>query len=101
MMERQLELHIQREREITELTIANAGWQQEISKQKADIAVLESQRRLTAPDHCLLTGIDNQQIGNWIARRSYELSRLPRFSFRWLFLMDFCRFLLFKRFFGL
>jgi predicted RNase H-like nuclease (RuvC/YqgF family) len=60
MMERYLELKIQRECEITELTIAIAGLKQEISKQKADIAVLESQlqRRFTAPDHRLLTAID-------------------------------------------
>jgi hypothetical protein len=55
MMERQLELNIQPERKITELTIAIAGLEQEISKQKPDIAVLESQlqRRFTAPDHRL------------------------------------------------
>jgi chromosome segregation ATPase len=60
MMERQLELNIQRERDVTELTIAIAGLEQEISKQKADITVLESQlqRRFTAPDHRLLTGIN-------------------------------------------
>jgi hypothetical protein len=43
MMEWQVELNIQREREITELTIAIAGLEQETSNQKADIAVLESQ----------------------------------------------------------
>jgi hypothetical protein len=60
MMERQLELNIQREREITEPTIVIAGLEQEISKQKADIAVLESQlqRRFTAPGHRPLTAID-------------------------------------------
>jgi hypothetical protein len=100
MTERQLELNIQREREINELTIVIAGLEQEISKQKANIAVLESQlqRRFTAPDHRVLTAIDILQIGNSIARRSHGLSRLPRFSFLWLFLMDFCQFVVFKRF---
>jgi hypothetical protein len=37
-----LELNVRREREISELTIANEGLEQEIAKQKADIAVLES-----------------------------------------------------------
>jgi hypothetical protein len=99
-MERQLESNIQREREITELTIAIAGLEEEISKQKADVTVLESQlqRRFTAPDHRLLTAIDIPP--NWIAKRSYESSELPHFSFLGLFLMDFCRFVLFKRFFG-
>jgi predicted RNase H-like nuclease (RuvC/YqgF family) len=56
MMEQQLELNVQREREISELTIAIKGLEQEIAKQKADIAVLESQlqRPFTAPDHRLL-----------------------------------------------
>jgi uncharacterized small protein (DUF1192 family) len=60
MMERQLELNIQREREITELTTSVAGLEEKISIQKADIAVLESQlqRRFTAPDHRLFTAID-------------------------------------------
>jgi hypothetical protein len=59
-MEQQLELNIQREHEITGLTIVIAGLEQEISTQKADIAVLESQlqRRFTVPDHRLLTAID-------------------------------------------
>jgi hypothetical protein len=60
MVERQFELNIQRDREITELTIAIAGLEREIAKQKADIAVLESQlqRRFTAPDDRPLTAID-------------------------------------------
>jgi predicted RNase H-like nuclease (RuvC/YqgF family) len=40
MMEQQLELNVGREREISELTIAIEGLEQEIAKQKADIAVL-------------------------------------------------------------
>jgi hypothetical protein len=42
MMEQQLELNCRWEREISELTIAIEGLEQEIAKQKADIAVLES-----------------------------------------------------------
>jgi hypothetical protein len=42
MMEQQLELDVRREREISELMIASDGLEQEIAKQKADIAVLES-----------------------------------------------------------
>jgi predicted RNase H-like nuclease (RuvC/YqgF family) len=59
MMEQQLELNVRREREISELTIAIEGLEQEIAEQKADIAVLESelQRPLTAPDDCLLKGL--------------------------------------------
>jgi predicted RNase H-like nuclease (RuvC/YqgF family) len=43
MMEQELELNVQREREISELTIAIEGLEQEIAKQKVDIAVLELQ----------------------------------------------------------
>jgi hypothetical protein len=43
MMEQQLELNVRRERDINKLTIAIDGLEQEIAKQKADIAVLESQ----------------------------------------------------------
>jgi hypothetical protein len=43
MMEEQLELNVQRRREISELIIAFEGLEQEIAKQKADIAVLASQ----------------------------------------------------------
>jgi hypothetical protein len=41
MMEQHLELNVRRQREINELTIAIDGLEQEIAKQKADIAVLE------------------------------------------------------------
>jgi chromosome segregation ATPase len=60
MMEQQLELNVRREREISELTIAIEGLEQETPKQKADIAVLESQlqRPFTAPDHRLLKEIN-------------------------------------------
>jgi hypothetical protein len=59
MMEYQLELNVRREREINELTVAIEALEQEIVKQKADIAVLESQlqRPFTAPDHRLLKEI--------------------------------------------
>jgi AmiR/NasT family two-component response regulator len=51
--EQQLELNIRRPREISELATVIEGLKQELSKQKADIAVLESepQRQLTATDH--------------------------------------------------
>jgi predicted RNase H-like nuclease (RuvC/YqgF family) len=42
MMERQLELNIRREREISELTVVIEDLEQEISKQKANIAGLGS-----------------------------------------------------------
>jgi hypothetical protein len=60
MMEQQLELNVRREREISELTIAIDGLEHEIAKQKADIAVLESQlqRPFTAPDHRLVKEIN-------------------------------------------
>jgi hypothetical protein len=65
MMEQQLELNCWREREIIELTIAIKGLEQEIAKQKAEIAVLESQlqRPFTAPDHRLLKEISSPP--NW------------------------------------
>jgi hypothetical protein len=60
MMEQQLELNIRREREISELTIAIEGLEQEIAKQKANIVVLESQleRPFIASDHRLLKKIN-------------------------------------------
>jgi hypothetical protein len=76
-----LELNIQRERESTEPTIAIAGLEQEISKQKADIAVLESQlqRRFTAPDHRLLTAIDIHP--NWKLDREALIQIVEASSF--------------------
>jgi chromosome segregation ATPase len=60
MMKQQLELNVRRECEISELTIAIDGLEQEITKQKADIAVLESQlqRPFTAPDRSFLKEIN-------------------------------------------
>jgi predicted RNase H-like nuclease (RuvC/YqgF family) len=60
MMEQQLELTVRREREMSELTIAIEELEQKIAKQKADIAVLESQlqRPFTAPDHRFLKEIN-------------------------------------------
>jgi hypothetical protein len=60
MMKQQLELNVRREREISELTIVIERLEQEIAKQKDDIAVLESQlqRPFTAPDHRLLKEIN-------------------------------------------
>jgi hypothetical protein len=60
MMEQQLELNIGREREINELTIVIEGSEQEIAKQKADIAVLEPQlqRPFTARNHRLVKEIN-------------------------------------------
>jgi hypothetical protein len=60
MIEQQLELNVRRECEISELTIAIEGLEQEITKQIADIAVLESQLQppFTAPDHRLLKEIN-------------------------------------------
>jgi hypothetical protein len=43
MMVQQLELNVRWEHAISELTIAIEGLEQKIAKQKADIAVLESQ----------------------------------------------------------
>jgi predicted RNase H-like nuclease (RuvC/YqgF family) len=68
MMEQQLELNVQLEREISELTIAIEGLEQKITKQKADIALLESQLQwpFTAPDHRLLKEINSP---NWTVDR--------------------------------
>jgi DNA repair exonuclease SbcCD ATPase subunit len=79
MMERQLELNIQRECEITELAIAIAGLEHEMSKHKADMSVLESQLQLrfTAPDHRLLTAINispNCKLDREALRRIVEAS---------------------------
>jgi hypothetical protein len=62
-------LNVRREREISELTIAIEGLESEIAKQKADIAVLESQLQghFTAPDHRLLKEINIPP--NWTADR--------------------------------
>jgi hypothetical protein len=69
MMEQKLGLNCRREREISELTIAIEGLEQETEKQKADIAVLESQlqRPFTAPDHRLLKEINIPP--NWTVDR--------------------------------
>jgi hypothetical protein len=69
MMEQQLELNVRRKRGISELMIAIEGLEQEIAKQKADIAVLESQlqRPFTAPDHRLLKEINSPP--NWTVDR--------------------------------
>jgi hypothetical protein len=76
MMQYQLELNVWREREISELTTAIEGLEQEIAKQKADIAVLESQlqRPFTTPDHRLLKEINIPS--NWTVDREAPI-RLP------------------------
>jgi hypothetical protein len=68
-MEQQLALNVRREREISELTIVIDGLEQEITKQKADIAVLESQlsRLFTAPDRRFLKEISIPP--NWTVDR--------------------------------
>jgi hypothetical protein len=69
MIEQQLELNVRRERETSELTIAIEGLEHEIAKQKADIAVLESQLQgpFTAPDPRLLKEISIPP--NWTVDR--------------------------------
>jgi predicted RNase H-like nuclease (RuvC/YqgF family) len=61
MMKQQLELNARQEREISELTVAIEGLEQEIAKQKAHIAIIESQlqRPFTLSDHRLLKVINN------------------------------------------
>jgi predicted phage tail protein len=81
MMEQQLELNVRREREIIELTIAIEGLEQEIAKQKADIAVLESQLQwpFTAPDHRLLKEISIPP--NWTVGREALIQIIEGSSF--------------------
>jgi hypothetical protein len=103
MMEQQLELNVRREREISEFTIAIEGLEQEIAKQKADIAVLESQlqRPFTASDHRLLKEINIPP--DWTVDRE-ALIRIVEgssFLFQSPFLIAFCPFLLFKTLPGL
>jgi hypothetical protein len=69
MMEEQLELNIRLERETSELAIVTERLEQEITKQKADIAVLESQlqRPFTPPNGRLLKEISIPP--NWTVDR--------------------------------
>jgi hypothetical protein len=68
-MEQKLELIVRRELEISELTIAIDGLEQETAKQKADIVVLESQlqRPFTAPNYCFFKEINIPP--NWTVGR--------------------------------
>jgi hypothetical protein len=103
MMEQQSELSVRREREINELMIAIDALEQEIAKQKADIAGLESQmqRPFTAPDHSFLKEINIPP--NWTGDREALIRIVESSSF--LFSMAifdrFGPFLLFKTLSGL
>jgi chromosome segregation ATPase len=81
MMVQRLELNVRREREISELTIAIEGLEQETAKQKADIAVLESQlqRPFTALDHRLLKEINIPP--NWTVDREGLIQIVESSSF--------------------
>jgi hypothetical protein len=82
-----LELNVRPEREITELTIAIEGLEQEIAKHKADIAVLESQlqRSFSTPHHRLLK--ETNVPANWTVDRVALIRIVEGYSF--LFSMAF------------